>query len=684
MAGRGRSGRGASAADGEASPTRVSVSEVVLGSIQKPPEYGKTLSAAASRRFLLRYAEYERVAACGNEGRVVQRKPTSISELLLVHIRKCLSSLYFEGKKILTEAELREGLSLNAETSGEALVEPAEAKAGVTRAASMKPSASVLERVYAVHSALECYLAENPNVAWLHRNADDEWLEESEHVVSKALVKGISPPEFKANVESSLGLQGNCKTEPERVIAVMVKEATDWKKTEKWARWPVRLFWELLGIVWEVRGKTCTGGGRVWKIAGATSSAAAGGSATSGSAAGFNRPEYGRFSEEQKQGRGDAVAEALPPPPVPVQGTKASPDATTAPAWRSQSMDGVASLHAEGVDVDRTVPTTNKACPLRLALHTEWGPVVLEPFRFSVMPGEDDTILLGGATLKKLGIDVYGSLAAHARQKAIAAVKGVENAAFHECRRVAVAAEALQHNNEEEPVELRDEAVTRAFSRKPNMSMVPEEEKVQRKAVWASPAMAVPKPGRAVMTDILQGLSCMVWVDDVAWWGIDETDLLNTLDEILRRLEDKGIFAAAHKCLFFDTKIKCCGKAVNWLRTSLPRLAEVVEPLRRLLEEHMASAPRRTKRIASNRPIESEAWTAGMAEAWTLAQDLAAHAVALSEGGFAVLMFPDASDEHWGTFLTQVQQGELERGVSVEDMTHKPLAFLTVRLWALK
>lgn len=64
----------------------------------------------------------------------------------------------------------------------------------------------------------------------------------------------------------------------------------------------------------------------------------------------------------------------------------------------------------------------NQTCPLRLALHTEWGPVVLEPFRLSVMPGEDDTIFLGGATLKRLGIDVYGSLAAHARQKAIASV----------------------------------------------------------------------------------------------------------------------------------------------------------------------------------------------------------------------------------------------------------------------
>lgn len=41
------------------------------------------------------------------------------------------------------------------------------------------------------------------------------------------------------------------------------------------------------------------------------------------------------------------------------------------------------------------VTTTKNKCLLRLALHTEWGPAVLEPFCFSVMQGEDDTILWG-------------------------------------------------------------------------------------------------------------------------------------------------------------------------------------------------------------------------------------------------------------------------------------------------
>ena len=117
------------------------------------------------------------------------------------------------------------------------------------------------------------------------------------------------------------------------------------------------------------------------------------------------------------------------------------------------------------------------------------------------------------------------------------------------------------------------------------------------------------------------------------YWGLDETDLFNTLELILERLEDNGLYTAAHKCTFFETSITWCGKvysqgqvkhdperltglatmrrpqtacelmqflrAVNWLRTSLPRMVEVVYPLRVFLEEHLAGAKRRIKRVAS-------------------------------------------------------------------------------------
>ena len=42
--------------------------------------------------------------------------------------------------------------------------------------------------------------------------------------------------------------------------------------------------------------------------------------------------------------------------------------------------------------------------------------------------------------------------------------------------------------------------------------------------------------------------------------GADENDLLNTLSNILGRLEDADLFAATHKCMFFDAEISWCWK----------------------------------------------------------------------------------------------------------------------------
>ena len=93
----------------------------------------------------------------------------------------------------------------------------------------------------------------------------------------------------------------------------------------------------------------------------------------------------------------------------------------------------------------------------------------------------------------------------------------------------------------------------------------------------------------------------------------------------------------------------------------------------------MVGAKRRIKRVAYNRAISAGQWTSEFIGVWDAAQDLVAHPVDLShpKPGWTVLMFPDAFDEHRVSFLTQGPQGELDRGVPVEDMTHERLGFLT-------
>ena len=66
----------------------------------------------------------------------------------------------------------------------------------------------------------------------------------------------------------------------------------------------------------------------------------------------------------------------------------------------------------------RVREVTQKTVPVRISLHTSWGLVSLDPFSFTVMPGDDDVVILGNPTLKALGIDVYDTLGARAREQA--------------------------------------------------------------------------------------------------------------------------------------------------------------------------------------------------------------------------------------------------------------------------
>lgn len=108
-------------------------------------------------------------------------------------------------------------------------------------------------------------------------------------------------------------------------------------------------------------------------------------------------------------------------------------------------------------------------------------------------------------------------------------------------------------------------------------------------------------------------------------------------------------------------------------------MAEVVAPIRDMLEERLKGNVRRTKRIAANRKMAKESWTPVRACAWLAAQDLFAKVVALSHAreDMCVLIYPDAFDKFYGSVLTQVPVFEFDSGTAVEDMSHEPLGFIS-------
>ena len=51
-----------------------------------------------------------------------------------------------------------------------------------------------------------------------------------------------------------------------------------------------------------------------------------------------------------------------------------------------------------------------KSYPVRTALHTMWGPVVMDPVSYAVLPSKEDVVILRSPTLAALGINCTTAL----------------------------------------------------------------------------------------------------------------------------------------------------------------------------------------------------------------------------------------------------------------------------------
>lgn len=117
-------------------------------------------------------------------------------------------------------------------------------------------------------------------------------------------------------------------------------------------------------------------------------------------------------------------------------------------------------------------PIAATTCPARLAVHTNWGPVVVPSTVFAIMPGNDDAVILGRPTLRALNVDLDQHL-----QTQTARFRGVESSNLCASRRVTLSIDALRPHDLAEPP---DEAVERLVSRGPDMIMSPAQEESGR------------------------------------------------------------------------------------------------------------------------------------------------------------------------------------------------------------
>ena len=91
----------------------------------------------------------------------------------------------------------------------------------------------------------------------------------------------------------------------------------------------------------------------------------------------------------------------------------------------------------------------------------------------------------------------------------------------------------------------------------------------------------------------------------------------------------------------------------NWMHTSLPKMAEVVAPLRDFLEKVFYGG-KRTKSVAKNKSITEKHWTRERQEPWDTAIEVLRDVVtvAYSKRGWNELMSSEASGIVWDSFLT--------------------------------
>ena len=162
-----------------------------------------------------------------------------------------------------------------------------------------------------------------------------------------------------------------------------------------------------------------------------------------------------------------------------------------------------------------------------------------------------------------------------------------------------------------------------------------------------------------------------MYVDNVIIRERDVWELMDHFFLVVKKLMEVGLFVTAQKVTLYAREVKWCGKlysgtsvrydpqrirglvemrrpetvgeliqflqAVNWMRLSLPNMVEVVSPLRALLEWKLKGTTH------------------------TKSCEVLLYAVQLNfcKQNFSVLMFSDASDLFWGSFLTQVPEEDL-------------------------
>lgn len=202
----------------------------------------------------------------------------------------------------------------------------------------------------------------------------------------------------------------------------------------------------------------------------------------------------------------------------------------------------------------------------------------------------------------------------------------------------------------------------------------------------------------------------LAWLDDFVLHGRSEEEHLRNLNRFLNICVMKNLVISIIKSSFFSPTIEWCGRVIdadgvrlnpanlaglanaceprngaelvqfvyclNWMSNAIPRFAERVASLRKLLETVYKQVGRRTKAAVAKVQLVPAGWSEEHKRAFVDMQVQLKHAVksAHRNRDKTLCLFTDASDEHWAGVVTQCSPSDMHKERCAQR--HEPLAFL--------
>jgi transposase InsO family protein len=206
-----------------------------------------------------------------------------------------------------------------------------------------------------------------------------------------------------------------------------------------------------------------------------------------------------------------------------------------------------------------------------------------------------------------------------------------------------------------------------------------------------------------VVLDTLLYESVLVWIDDILLYAKNLEEYLKRLDMFLALIQRHGLKLNPAKCDLWRSSIKWCGRiidghgvrndpdrvqalcdvpypsnagelqqflcAINWMRTSIPRYAQLSDILNRRFDTVMSGRGRK-KRVAANVPLELSEHEKQCFDAVKNALHASAELSHVDETA-TMCLFTDASDTGWAIIVTQVRN--FSENQPIQQQTHELL-----------